>query len=136
MNIGSTRVVGNGLGTVLVLLGVKLFLQVLSVNLNLNFLTIDFDVVQELHGIFGLRGPAEINKGVALGSLGDVVARDLDAVNGSDALKIFTNVRFINLFHFSVINQPLDTYLTVSLLLHPDIALHVISQSRNSTLLY
>ena len=127
MDVGGTRVVGDGFGTVFILLGIQLFLQVLSMNLNLNFLTVNFDIVKKLDGIFGLRGPAKVNESVPLGSLSDVVARDLNAVDGSDALKIFANVRFINLFHFRVINQPLDTYLTVSLLLQTEVTLHVIS---------
>lgn len=94
-------------------------------NLNGNFLTIYFYVVQELHGVLGFLGTPELDQGISFGPLRNVVPGNLNVINGSDVLKIFANVRFINILHLLVINKSLDTYLTIALLLrsHGSIAL-------------
>ena len=86
-------------------------------NLNGNFLTIYFNVVEELHCVLGLGGASELNECITFGLLSDVVPRDFDVVDGADVLKIFTNMRFINMLHLTVIDESLDADLTVSLLL-------------------
>lgn len=86
-------------------------------NLNGNFLTIYFNVVEELHCVLRLGGASELNERITFGLLSDVVPRDFDVVDSADVLKIFTNMRFINMLHLTVIDESLDANLAVSLLL-------------------
>ena len=75
-------------------------------NLNGNFLTIYFDVVEELHGVLRFLGPLKLNQRIALWLLRDMVPWNFDVFNCTYALKIFLD-------HLLVIDQALDTNLTV-----------------------
>lgn len=85
-------------------------------NLYRYFLTVYFDIVQVLDCVFCFLSLSELYQSVALGLLCDMVSGNFYLVNLANILKIFTNMRFINMLHLLVINKSLDTYLTVSFL--------------------
>lgn len=83
-------------------------------NRNRNFLTIYFEIVQVLNSVLGFLSSSELYQRVTFWPLRDMISRYLNQINGTITLKIFTNIRFINMLHFIVVDEALYTYLTVS----------------------
>ena len=85
-------------------------------NLNINFLSVDFESVKERNGFLSIKGSSEINKRVSFGFLRDVVTGNLDRVYGTITLKVLPDILFVHMVHFLIINKPLNTNLAILLL--------------------
>lgn len=85
-------------------------------NLNINFLSVDFESVKERNGFLSIESSSEINKRVSFGFLRDVVTGNLDRVYGTIALKVLPDILLVHMVHFLIINKPLNTNLAILLL--------------------
>lgn len=85
-------------------------------NLNINFLSVDFESVKERNGFLSIKGSSEINKRVSFGFLSDVVTGNLDRVYGTITLKVLPDILLVHMVHFLIINKPLNTNLAILLL--------------------
>ena len=85
-------------------------------NLNINFLSVDFESVKERNGFLSIKGSSEINKRVSFGFLCDVVTGNLDRVYGTITLKVLPDILLVHMVHFLIINKPLNTNLAILLL--------------------
>ena len=90
------------------LLGIQLSLQMIRVNLYMNFLTVYFEAVQHIYRLFSFTGPAELYEGITLGFEGDVVTRYFNSLDGAVVLKVVTNIRLCYMLHFLVIEKAFD----------------------------
>ena len=85
-------------------------------NLNINFLSVDFESVKERNGFLSIESSSEINKRVSFWFLSDVVTGNLDRVYGTIALKVLPDILLVHMVHFLIINKPLNTNLAILLL--------------------
>ena len=85
-------------------------------NLNINFLSVDFESVKERNGFLSIESSSEINKRVSFGFLSDVVTGNLDRVYGTITLKVLPDILLVHMVHFLIINKPLNTNLAILLL--------------------
>ena len=73
-------------------------------NLNINFLAVDFEAIKQTHSLLSILRSPKINKRIPFGLLGYVVAWNFDGVDCAVALKILSNITLIDMVHFRVIN--------------------------------
>lgn len=92
---------------------IKLLLQILAIDLHVDFSAVNFEPVKERNSVFGLLRSWKLDDSVALRSLWNVITRNLDRFNFAIPLEIIHNVWLIDMVHLLFIDQALNTNLTI-----------------------
>lgn len=84
-------------------------------DLNVDFLSVNLEPVEEGDGLLGILSSSEINKRIPFRFLGNVVAGNLNRVYGAIALEVLSDIRLVYVVHLLIVNKPLNADLTVLL---------------------